>query len=329
MLASWLAELAGPAVLITVVETRGSAPREPGARMLVEAAAQRGTIGGGELEWRALASARRALREGCGRPELVAFSLGPELGQCCGGFVRLLLEPLPDAAAVRDLAAALAELDGPALLVRRLGDGARVLVRPGGAVGDLDTAGLHLRLGRTGPRVARIEASGDTLVVERLAPPRPQVWVFGAGHVGRALVDVLARLPRQRVVWVDERDDALPKSAPPGVTPLRVRVPEAVVPRALSGAAVVVMTHSHARDLAIVDAALQRDDLGFVGLIGSVTKRARFAKRLREAGHDEEALARLVCPIGQPGIPGKEPEVIAVAVAAQLLAHYSGDSRYG
>jgi xanthine dehydrogenase accessory factor len=328
MLADWLERVGGPAVLVTVVETKGSAPREPGARMLIEAGAQHGTIGGGELEWRAQQTAHRALRDGRTRPELVAFALGPELGQCCGGFVRLLFEPLADAGEIAELAARLDGFEGPAVFARRLGDGARGLVWQGGSVGALDAAQLRPWLEHPGPRIARIEADDDTVVVERVPPPRPQVWVFGAGHVGRALVDVLARLPRQRVVWVDEREDIFPEELPAAVTKLWVRHPERVVPRALAGSAVVVMTHSHARDLAVVDAALGRGDLGFVGLIGSATKRARFEKRLAAAGHPADDIARLVCPIGLDQIHGKEPEVIAVSVTAQLLEHYDRDSRY-
>jgi len=328
MLADWLKRVGGPAVLVTVVETKGSTPREAGARMLIEPEAQHGTIGGGELEWRAQQTARRTLREGRTRPELVAFSLGPELGQCCGGFVRLLFEPLTEPAEITELANRLDDLRGPAVFARRLGDGARGLVWRGGAVGALDAARLRPWLEQPGPRIAHFEADDDTVVVERLPAPRPQVWVFGAGHVGRALVDVLARLPRQRVVWVDEREDVFPAELPAAVTKLWVRRPEMVVPRALGGSAVVVMTHSHARDLAIVDVALQRQDLAFVGLIGSKTKRARFEKRLSEAGRAAADVARLVCPIGLEHIHGKEPEVIAVSVTAQLLEHYDRDSRY-
>lgn len=328
MLADWLKRTGGPAVLVTVVETKGSVPREAGARMLVGPEEQHGTIGGGELEWRALQTARRALRAAKSRPELVAFALGPELGQCCGGYVQLLFEPLTAAEEIAELAARLDGLTGPAVFAWRLGDGARGLVWRDGALGSLDATRLRAWLDEPGPRIARLEGDDDTLVVERLPGPRPQVWVFGAGHVGRALVDALARLPRQRVVWVDEREDVFPDELPAAVTKLWVRHPEMVIPRALGGSAVVVMTHSHARDLAVVDAALGRADLGFVGLIGSKTKRARFEKRLAEAGHGPDDVARLVCPIGLAQIHGKEPEVIAVSVTAQLLEHYDRDSRY-
>lgn len=329
MLADWLKRLEGPAVLVTVVETKGSVPREAGARMLVEALGQQGSIGGGELEWRALKVARAALRAGLAKPELRSFALGPELGQCCGGHVKLLFEPLIDMVEIRALAETLDALDRPALLTRRLGDGTRGIVWDDGHSGHVDAEVFRAWLQEPGPRIEAIEEAQDAIVVERLASPRPHIWIFGAGHVGRALVDVLARLPRQRVIWVDERADIFPPELPPSVTKLWVRMPEVVVPQILGGAAVLVMTHSHARDLAIVDRALKRPELGFVGLIGSKTKRLRFERRLGAGGHERAALDRLVCPIGLPGIRGKEPELIALAVAAQLLEHYGNDPRYG
>ncbi len=329
MLADWLKRLDSPAVLVTVVETKGSSPREIGARMLVEAKGQQGTIGGGELEWQALKLARGALRDGVTEPRIERFSLGPELGQCCGGLVRLLFEPLIDLDEIRTLARQLDALDRPALLTRRLRDGARQLVSEESGAHPIDAALFRAWLKEPGPRIELVEEDDQTILVERLPGLRPHVWVFGAGHVGRAVVEVLGRLPRQRVVWVDEREDVFPANLPPSVTRLWVRAPEVVVGRILGGAAALVMTHSHARDLRIVDRALARTDLGFVGLIGSETKRARFEKRLRDAGHAPAALARLVCPIGDPTIPGKEPEVIAVAITAQLLAHYGADPRYG
>ncbi len=322
MLAAWLERLEGPAVLVTVVETRGSAPREVGARLLVEAEAQQGTIGGGELEWRALKVARSMLGEHGKAPEILAFSLGPELGQCCGGRVRLLFEPLVDLEEIRGLAAQLQGLETPVLLTRRLTDGRFGLVWDEGSHGHVDAELFRAWLREPGPRIERVDENGEPVLIERIPPPRPHVWIFGAGHVGRALVDVLARLPRQRVVWVDERAGALPRETSTAVTKLWARVPEVLVPQIQSRSAVLVMTHSHARDLAVVAPALARHDLGFVGLIGSKTKRARFEKRLLEGGLDAASVARLVCPIGLPGIAGKEPEVIALAVAAQLLELY-------
>jgi len=143
--------------------------------------------------------------------------------------------------------------------------------------------------------------------------------LYGAGHVGRAVVGALAALPC-RVWWIDERESEFPPPPPPpGVTPLCVEPVEAEVQQAPPGCHFLVMTHSHDLDLRIAEAILRRGDFGFLGLIGSATKRARFVQRFERRGIAPEALARLTCPIGIPGIGGKSPAVIALAVAAQLL----------
>lgn len=252
---------AGSAALVTLAQARGSSPREAGARMVVRSDGFHGTIGGGALEWEALALARKALFGGPGTRTRRDLSLGPDLGQCCGGRVTVEVEVF-----------------GP---------------------GDR-------------PRAAALAAQ------ERAADPRRHVLLFGAGHVGRALALALASLPF-RLRWIDEREEAFPAAMPGDVEMVRTGAPETAVAGAPAGAVLLVLTHSHARDLAIVAAALERGDLPFVGLIGSATKRARFEKRLAAVGLGLEARARLVCPIGLPGIEGKEPGVIAASVAAQLL----------
>lgn len=147
--------------------------------------------------------------------------------------------------------------------------------------------------------------------------PTP-VLLFGAGHVGRALVLALAPLPFA-VRWVDSREDAFPAHIPANATPVRMPDPEADIARAPTDSLVLIMTHDHALDLAITAAALRRD-FPFVGLIGSGTKRARFERRFRDLAIPEESIRALVCPIGLPGIRSKEPAVIAASVAAQLLS---------
>jgi xanthine dehydrogenase accessory factor len=143
--------------------------------------------------------------------------------------------------------------------------------------------------------------------------------LYGAGHVGRAIVHLLAGIPC-RVQWIDEREDAFPGGPLPAhIETLCVEPVQAEVTQAAPGSFYLVLTHSHDLDLAITEAILRRGDFGFAGLIGSRTKRARFVHRLRARGLSESVLQRLCCPIGQPGISGKEPEVIAVAVVAQLL----------
>jgi xanthine dehydrogenase accessory factor len=148
---------------------------------------------------------------------------------------------------------------------------------------------------------------------------RQPLTIFGAGHVGRALSLALAPLPF-RVRWVDGRADAFPALIPANGETITSNNPPAEIARIEPGSFVLILTHDHALDLAITAAALQRNDLPFVGLIGSATKRARFARQLRELGIDDLKIVSLVCPIGLPGIAGKEPAVIAASVVAQLLA---------
>jgi xanthine dehydrogenase accessory factor len=143
------------------------------------------------------------------------------------------------------------------------------------------------------------------------------VALFGAGHVGRALVLALAPLPFA-VRWIDSREGAFPAHIPTNATPVLSADAVAEVASLPRDALVVVMTHEHPLDLAITAAALPHG-FPFVGLIGSETKRARFAKRFRELGVPEEGIRSLVCPIGLPGIRSKEPAVIAASVVAQLL----------
>ncbi len=150
-------------------------------------------------------------------------------------------------------------------------------------------------------------------------PPRFVLHLFGAGHVGRAIVNLLAAVPC-RVRWVDERECEFPAVAlPPHIERVCAEPVQAEVAAAAPGDAFLVLTHSHDLDLAITREILARGDFGFFGLIGSATKRAKFERRLAERGVSPELLARMTCPIGLPGLRGKEPGVIAVAVVAQLL----------
>jgi xanthine dehydrogenase accessory factor len=166
-----------------------------------------------------------------------------------------------------------------------------------------------------GPALGQCCGGHVTVLFEVLRPPKLHIGLFGAGHVGKALVRLLADLPC-RVSWIDARPEALPANLPPNVVPVRVAAPDQAVGALPPGSVVIVMTHDHALDFEIVVAALRRPDLAAVGLIGSATKRARFVGRLARQGLDP---SRLICPIGVPGIEGKEPAVVAVSVAAQIL----------
>ncbi len=173
-------------------------------------------------------------------------------------------------------------------------------------------------------RFRRITAAEQHTLLQQLAEPLAPVAIFGAGHVGAALVQALAPLAL-RITWIDSRDAVFPASLPAHVLAEHSDPIEGAVADLQLGSSVFILTHNHQHDLRITEACLQRlrrtHDLGLVGLIGSATKRASFAHRLQDRGFSADEFARVTCPIGVPGIHGKEPEVIAIAVAAQLLQH--------
>ncbi|MDF0603154.1 xanthine dehydrogenase accessory protein XdhC [Psychromarinibacter sp. C21-152] len=286
----------GRVARVVVAAVEGSAPREPGAAMLVWDGGQSGTIGGGALEFEAAAEARAALAEG--RDAVWRKPLGPALGQCCGGAVVLVCEAY-DAARVE-------ALDGPAVLRRVAGDS------------DVPLA-LKRDMARARGAGAAVETrlSGGWLI-EPVARPARSVWVYGAGHVGRAIVGVLAPLPEMAITWVDTSAERFPETVPEGVTQLVAANPADAVRHAPGEAEHLVLTYSHALDLEICHRLLGHG-FGAAGLIGSATKWARFRSRLAALGHAPESIARIRCPIGDPGL-GKHPQAIAVGVAAEMLA---------
>ena len=170
------------------------------------------------------------------------------------------------------------------------------------------------------------DAAGRLWLADAVFAPRAHLMLFGAGHVGAAIVRALAELPC-RVTWVDERDDLFPSSIPVNVTVEATDTPEALVENAPQGTTFLVMTHSHALDLRLSHAILSRPGHDWFGLIGSDTKRRQFEHRLRERGVDDERLAEMVCPVGIAGIEGKAPAVIAASVAAQLLTVWEAAAR--
>jgi xanthine dehydrogenase accessory factor len=286
----------GAAALISVHDVKGSAPRETGARMVVRPdGAFHGTIGGGQLEFLMLDIAREMLAQGRGAARFMDQALGPDLGQCCGGRVKILIETF-DSQDLEDLGPLVGAEGGGGLfeVECRLEDG-RVKRDLSSAVGDDRWTEWR-------------EVHGEA---------RTPVLLFGAGHVGRALVLALAPLPFS-VRWLDDREGAFPSHIPANTTAIGLRNLEAEIAEAQPGSVILVMTHDHPLDMAITAAALRRD-FAYVGLIGSATKRARFEKRFRELGLAEEKIRSLVCPIGLPGIGDKDPAVIAASVAAQLL----------
>ena len=237
------------AVRVTITSVQGSAPREVGAAMLVRSADIEGTIGGGALEWEAMRIARRMLADGVDHAEH-RLSLGPALGQCCGGAVGLRFEMAT-------------QLDQPR-----------------------DTA----------------------------------LWVWGAGHVGRAVVAVMAGLPRLAITWIDDSAARFPDSIPAGVDRVVAADMARLMAHAPAGAHHLILSYSHEIDLALCHGALGRG-FGSCGLIGSATKWARFQTRLKALGHEDAEISRILCPIGQPEL-GKHPQAIAVGVAGRLVTEH-------
>jgi xanthine dehydrogenase accessory protein XdhC len=168
-----------------------------------------------------------------------------------------------------------------------------------------------------------VDEDGRGLLFEAVRPDGLHLVLFGAGHVGRALVRVLGEVPC-RIVWIDGRAEQFPEEVPPNVTVQCTDTPHYAVERAPAGAAFLVMTHSHALDFTLCEKILRRADFSYFGLIGSATKRAKFIKRFKARGLSEDVIARMNCPIGIPGLSGKHPGEIAVAVAAQLLMARAG-----
>ncbi|WP_296261041.1 MULTISPECIES: xanthine dehydrogenase accessory protein XdhC [unclassified Pseudomonas] len=243
-----LQNLGQACVLVTIIEERGSTPRNAGSKMVVSAERIYDTIGGGHLEYKAMEIARQMLISGSQQTRLERFSLGASLGQCCGGVNVLLFEPM--------------------------------------------------------------------------GTPQAQIAVFGAGHVGRALVPLLASLPC-RVRWIDSREAEFPTQLPEGVAKI---VNEEVVDEVNNlptGCYCIVMTHNHQLDLELSAAILKRGDFTWFGLIGSKTKRAKFEHRLRDRGFEPALLQRMRCPMGLSEVKGKLPMEIAVSVAAEVIATYN------
>ena len=313
-------------VLVTVAQVKGSAPRETGAKMLVWASGTAGSVGGGHLEFRAIAFAHHLLAASDGRTASIeSFSLGPDLNQCCGGQVSLLFEALDESAQLwlREWTEAASGHEPCTVVIHCQGNVAtRMFVRPA----ELDLLGLPELLQRpvrallAGSHAVRVinVAADNAYVIQPANERHDRLFLFGAGHVGKALVRALAPLPFH-ITWIDSRSDAFPPDAPQQVDTIIVASPPGEVTGAPPGTLYLVMTHSHPLDLEICAQVLRREDFGFLGLIGSETKRARFASRLRAIGIAPHMLGRLTCPIGVPGIGSKEPAVIAAAVAAQLL----------
>lgn len=314
------------AVIATVAGVRGSAPRETGAKMIVTGTQTIGSVGGGQLEYQCTRIAVEQMRKsGANRERRLQrrFPLGTNCGQCCGGVVDIIFERVASSNAewLEELKR-LHDDRRPAVLVTPLGNvGGRYLVTeercmqfatelacPDGVI-----AGARELITANG-RATLL----DNFLLEPALQSEFRVAIFGAGHVGAATVDVLARLDCD-IRWIDSRRNIFPAQLPANVAAVESATPAQEVAAMPPGTYYLVLTHSHPLDFEICDQVLRRGDFGYCGLIGSMSKRRRFERDMRRQSMPDALLEKLVCPIGVEGIEGKKPAEIAIAIAAEIL----------
>ena len=289
---------------VVIADAKGSTPREAGTEMVIFSDGFEGTIGGGTLEYEAIAMARRLLiaaKEKGFYRHWQSFALGPSLGQCCGGMVTVLFEAfapmiLPE----------LQKYDAQHIAAWRHDDDAATLPVPTDAV--------------TAPKY---EASPKRLYLPE-PKPRRAFYLYGAGHVGRAVMAVTDALDLDRY-WIDDDAARFPDATAPDITIVPAKEMATIARHAPKGAFHLVMTYSHRLDEAIVHALLTENNFARLGLIGSATKASRFRSSLISAGIDHASLDGLVCPVGLPQIKGKSPPIVALSIAAQLAVWLNED----
>ena len=246
-------------VLVTIKTAKGSTPRPSGAWMLVSETNSFETIGGGQMEYLAIEHACEMITKAA--PSLLELPLGPELGQCCGGFVELYFELLN-------------------------------------------------------------EARRDEFLQKwkKDQQQNPNVYIFGAGHVGKALCQALLLLPLH-VIVIDSRQNQLQQlpNECANFEHKHLAMPESIIASAPPKSAFVILTHDHAQDFLIAEAALNKADAIFVGMIGSATKLEIFRRQFRENGNDPALLDKFTCPIGAGGSGDKRPQIIASLVVAEMV----------
>lgn len=299
-----------PAAMVTLAAVEGSAPRDAGTRMIVSRDSTFGTVGGGNLEHLLIDQARKLMA--ASTPDILQqdYPLGPLLAQCCGGRVRVLIERLTGASGDWLAAAHALERAGDRYTLSGVIDNGRIsrTIEVGWIVSEDQGADLFTGAAPAGRK------DNWTRIVERIAPVATPLYIFGAGHVGCAIVHIAATLPF-RLSWLDSRPEM---STTAGAAPLLIRDDLVeTVSSAAPGAFFLVLTHAHELDYKLIRAILARGDAAYCGLIGSETKRARFISRLTKENIDS---SDLICPIGAGSIRSKDPAAIAVGVAAELLA---------
>ncbi len=289
-----MVETHGHIARILIADHKGSSPREAGTSMLVWDTGFSGTIGGGALEYQAVQNAQKQLQNNA-LTSMERIPLGPNLGQCCGGAVTLVTEcfsqkNLPDDTAI--FARPIKPNTPEPLWIKR----AKANTRNGA---EIPTTQLQ-----------------DGWLIEAIAQPLQPIWIYGAGHVGRAIIDTLQGLPYD-ITWVDTKANRFPENIPENVTQLIAQNPALAAKHAPVNAQHYILTYSHALDLELCHAILGHS-FKSLGLIGSKTKHARFTAKLQNLGHSSAQISRIICPIGDPSL-GKEPKAIALGITSALI----------
>ena len=314
MLSGWLAQILTslrqdkPVARLIILSAKGSTPRGAGAELIITQEGQSGSIGGGALEYQASHIARETLASlpATGFARFIRdFALGPDLGQCCGGNVRVLFEFFAPAALVDLQALQLAE---PQAYQHDL-------------TSQIIPKAYDSNIMRTS--FSYNKASGHLIMAARTA--RTPLYIYGAGHVGRALVNVTNALAVERI-WVDSAAERFEDVAPDDVTIAPARDMAQIAAHAPHGAFHIIVTYSHQFDEAITHALLAKGVFGKIGLIGSATKKARFAKRFLAAGIAQDAIDKVQCPVGLPDVKGKEPAHVALSIAGQIAVWLEEDA---
>ena len=311
-----------PAVMVTVVSITGSTPREVGAKMIVTKQQLFGTIGGGNLEHQAMAIARKQLQANQIQ-KMQRFPLGAGLGQCCGGLVNLLFEPVVESTSWVSEAEALQLENKNWIRAVSIDDDQCCFLLTEGKLKKLPSEQ------KLSPDLIRI--AGNMLIdqtdssqiqsgyyLETVKQTDFELLLFGAGHVGKAIVKIMSELP-VHIRWIDTRDDQFPIEIPNNVETICTDTPEAEIDNAASGSFFLVMTHDHGLDQCLAEQILKRDDFAYFGLIGSKTKRRMFEKRMTQRNISPDRFESMTCPIGIVGIRSKQPAAIAISVSAQLM----------
>ena len=286
----------GPVARILILEIKGSAPRGIGTEMYVWANGTQGTIGGGTLEFEAIKSAQEILETR--KTKLKSYPLGPELGQCCGGHVKLLTEYYDEKAVTN--------LKDQSLNIRSISGATEATKKVKKIINRYKTE-----------QTSFDHKLSDEWLIEKVITAKSPIWIWGAGHVGSAILSLLAPMPNLEIFWLDTDNSRFPDLEFSNVYKIIYDSPEQFIKRAHPNAEHLILTYSHKIDLEICNIILNHD-FKWVGLIGSKTKFNRFKKKLLSFGHTKKTIDQIQCPIGYKNY-GKHPQQIALGVAVNFI----------